>query len=715
MADPRICPACGRENTPTARFCGACGVALDATSALAPQVEAMRWRRRPGEVAARLRAQDLGRQGGDLVIEEGTTALVLRDGQVVEQQPAGRYPLATGGASWWSRLVGGQQETGVVLIDNGVIGIDLVLTDLWTLDPLRLTANCRLALQLGDASRFVRTVMKDRQVVTVEDVRALLEPEVRNAAQVYVAEHSVEQLDAELAGRREDFGVDVRERLRDTLTQMGLTFMQVRVFELHHPRFDRLRQAEEELFLGPVELHNKRRLLDQYNQEQLLAIAQEEAEVAHAAQRDAIRRRVARLAAEDRIARIQDEEGFNRFLAEVDRGRLLREDELAQLRQALLWGGEDRAAQRAQVIALTQLQGDFDLKQARLEKQFAYDQARLQQELELARAETFGRLELQQRRLALELEQQAMQAAHAREMRRQADLELREKLLQDEAVRLQVALAAARNQLETAQIRVQIERLEDDNDLLTAEKAQAMMRRNREEKLRIEREHWLAVQTAQLEQEERRLRLQLEERRQAQAHELARMAQLNQLSAEALILIAESPEKASFVADLKRTELLRGYSEEQIAYMVAERQPAVVEAIKARYAAAANGQLGQAESEKWKALAEAAAAHHTQLERNTQAMLERSERANRENADRQERLANQALDKMADVAKAFAQRPEGRSTTVITPGAGGGLVVGGGHGGAPAGAPAEVQVCPECRYKMAVGVRFCGNCGHKFF
>jgi len=115
------------------------------------------------------------------------------------------------------------------------------------------------------------------------------------------------------------------------------------------------------------------------------------------------------------------------------------------------------------------------------------------------------------------------------------------------------------------------------------------------------------------------------------------------------------------------------------------------------------------------ALAEAAAAHHTQLERNTQAMLERSERANRENADRQERLANQALDKMADVAKAFAQRPEGRSTTVITPGAGGGLVVGGGHGGAPAGAPAEVQVCPECRYKMAVGVRFCGNCGHKFF
>ena len=117
MATPRICPACKRENGPTARFCGTCGVALDATSAPAPQVEAMRWRRRPGEVAARLRAEHLGRQGGDLIIEEGTIALVLRDGQVVEQQLAGRYPLAAGGGGWWSRLFGGRQDTDVVLID----------------------------------------------------------------------------------------------------------------------------------------------------------------------------------------------------------------------------------------------------------------------------------------------------------------------------------------------------------------------------------------------------------------------------------------------------------------------------------------------------------------------------------------------------------------------------------------------------------------------
>lgn len=715
----------------------------------APQIEDTHWRRRPGEIAGRVQSQDL-RGGSFLSIAEGTTAVILRDGKLVEQQPgAVRYPASSRFERWFGGSA--KEDVTIILVDGGEIPLQFAFDDLWTLDPLRLCATCQLILQVTDPVRFYRNVLKDQPTYTATELAQFILPELRDTIQAYLADHTMEQLIAGAANRRDDFSVDVRERMREVFSAYGLEFKRVQMLELRHPRFDQLRQQEEELYLRPAELDMEQRLFDVgldrraaelegarktaemdaafkrqalqqrklladvADEEELQQIAESEREVAYAELRAQLFERVRRATLQDKLNAATTDEEWASFVAEADRRKLLREDELAQLREGLRTAAENRSRERAHVVAMAQLYGEFEQKSAQLSEQFKYDRTRLENELTLARQETLGRLELEQKRVELDLEQARMKAAHDREQRQLDDLAVRQRLLDDTRVQLEVQLATAANELDRAKFRIQIERMEDDNDLLTAEKSLVMLRRNREEKLRIEREHWLIVQRATWEDEQRRFQQHMAELRQQQEHELARMDKLAQMSAEALIVLADSPEKTALLADLKRTETLKGFSEEQILALAAEKNPAVVDAIKARYQALREGDLGVAEADKWKTLAEAAAKGQAEADRRSQETLDRVERMNRDSAERQERLANQALDRMADLGKAFAQKPDAVPPIIVAPGApgGGGSTQAGGT--TPGAGVNEVQICPKCHNKMPVGKKFCADCGHQFY
>jgi hypothetical protein len=698
-----------------------------------------------------VQSKDL-RSGSLLSIAEGTTAVILREGKLVEQQPGPvRYPANSRFERWFGGAA--KEDVTIILVDGGEIPLQFDLGELWTLDPLRLRATCQIILRIDDPVRFYRNVLKEQPTYSAAEFAEFLLPELRDTAQAYLADHTMEQLIAGVANRRDDFSVDVRERMREVCSAYGLEFKRVQMLELRHPRFDQLRQQEEELYLRPAELDMAQRLFgvesdrraaelegarqtaemdaafkrqalqrrkllaDVADEEELQQIAESEREVAYAELRAQLFERVRRATLQDKINAATTDEEWARFVAEADRRKLLREDELAQLREGLRTAAEDRSRGRAHVVAMAQLYGEFEQKSAQLSEQFKHDRTRLENELTLARQETLGRLELEQKRVELDLEQARMKAAYDREQRQLDDLAVRQRLLEDARVQLEVQLATSASELERAKIRIEIERMEDDNDLLTAEKSLVMLRRNREEKLRIEREHWLIVQRATWEDEQRRFQQRMAELRQQQEHELARMDKLAQMSAEALIVLADSPEKTALLADLRRTETLKGFSEEQILALAAEKNPAIVEAIKARYQALREGDLSAAEADKWQALAEAAAKGQAEADRRNQETLDRVERMNRDSAERQERLTNQALDRMADVAKAFAQKPDAVPPVIVVPGAS----TPGGGGSTPAGGSApgasfnEVQVCPKCHSKMPVGKKFCADCGHQFY
>jgi len=725
MVDQRRCPQCDHLNRPGARFCAQCGSALGPSDLAPPpgtpepqdpgptthppRAKALRWRRQAGQIAVRLEEKDLpGRFHKELVVEEGTLALLLVDGKASHYKGPGRYTFQ----GLWDRIrsQGRNQTVTAYLLDGGEIHLEFQLQDLWSQDPLRLQGRCQVALEIQDPLRFVRNVVKEQRLFTQSDLRRFLYPELRAAAQAFVGDHTVAQLEESLAQREEFFGIDLQERLGPILEQSGLAFHRVRLFDLAHPAWDELRQQAEELFLGPQKLESRKRLADLYDQEQLQALAEEEAEAARFEMRAELWQRMRQAVLQDKINAATSDEEWEQFVADLDQRRLLREDELAQFREQLRWSGEDRRKERAHVLAMADVYAEYELKAARLSEQFRHDKERLLNELELAREETLGRLDLRRRQVELELEIQELQRQRAREQERLDDLARRERAVQDAIAEHQVAMQQAQTELERARIRVQIERLEDDNALLTAEKAQAMMRRNREEKLRIQREHQIKMLQAKLEAEERRLTMRLREQAQAHRQELERIQALSQASLEAIIATS-GPEQAALLAGLKRTEILKEFSEEQILAMAVEKRPEVIQALQVKFQALAEGRLSAAEAEKWKALAELAQRHQAELRAQMESQLDRQERQAREAAERQERLANEALRAAKDIAEAFAKKPDSGPHIVFGPGSGGYAA-----GRVSASLPSDrVQVCPNCRVETPVGDKYCANCGHPFY
>ena len=164
--NPKIkCPQCGKTNRPAARFCRHCGASLGGAAAASPpapgpaapppQIEHMRWRRRPGEIAARVEAADLpGRWTKELIVEEGTNAIILEDGRSIPLAGPGRYPMQS--VADRLRHWGQGRQMTAILVDSGELHLTFELPDLWSRDPLRLQGRCEVAVHLSAPAQFTR-------------------------------------------------------------------------------------------------------------------------------------------------------------------------------------------------------------------------------------------------------------------------------------------------------------------------------------------------------------------------------------------------------------------------------------------------------------------------------------------------------------------------------------------------------------------------------
>ena len=277
-------------------------------------------------------------------------------------------------------------------------------------------------------------------------------------------------------GRRKFFEVDIQQRLNATVQESGLTFNRVQIQDLYL-RYDDLTKREEKA------TYRVRRALIWQN--------------------------IWEMAKWDCIHKVETEQQWQDFRAAVDKDSLLREGELQKLRDALRWETDDRRQARAHLIAMSQVQTDYELRAARLNEQFRHDQARLLNELELAELDTIGRLELEQKRVVIQLDLQARQDDFCRMQNGADDLAVRQALMEQTLVQRKKAFEQTQGIWERKCVEIEIARMEDDNNLLTAAKAQAMMRENRAQKLLIEFEDAQRHQMADLEAEDARRRLDL--------------------------------------------------------------------------------------------------------------------------------------------------------------------------------------------------------------
>jgi len=719
------CGACGTDNRASASFCRSCGRPLSQSAA--PEISGNHWARRDEDFATRIEVQDLpGILRRGLIVEPGTNALLIEGGVGRGIVPPGEYTLTSLPRQISDWFEGRTPGTATALLIS-ITPADLAfhLGGRFTSDPLPIGLTLRLRVEVSDPGKFLLNVLKSRERFSLDDLREYLYPEVVQAADNWLRKHTLQQLVDE-AGLKDQLELAVEDALRLTFAQSGLHFMQVRTAELNLEPYDEVKglrgqkqlliyrsdaeidltktEAEVKIQKAQADIDARKRLSEIQHEVNLLALTEETRKIELEERRFELNQRMRQAVMSDRMNSVRTDADFERFMNDVDREKLLREKERQDLQRIWHEESEDHNRARAHMLALLESEQNFELRMKEIKQRGNLSDAELDNEISLVRKR--ADFEFEQKRRVVEeevkLEQERLKLAEARAQaelaRERAQVEL-ENYKRD----------AARNQ-DRDDALLAMELLQKMKEIRAAEEeANLRIRRvDEEERLRMQRVHQIEMQRAQMELEAQRFELELRARKEEHDFELRRIQEMGRLGTEALVALSGT-EQGKILADLKRTEALKGMSEEQILAAAAERSPEVARAIAERYRALAEGQGSERERELYERLLG---------EQNTALQMLREEHDKRarertEEADRNRQTTERLVDRLSETAQAFA-KGSNNQPVIVVPGQGAPQVYPGGGGTPVNGTTAATKLCPNCGQFVPANSRHCEHCGHKF-
>jgi len=540
------CSSCGAVNDSVSHFCGKCGESLKQT-----ELKALKWQRGVEDFATRIDVEDLRNPlVKGIIVEQGTRALLLQNGALMATLEPGRYEMKTftealhdssvrgigslvkGVTSFFSKDKAESidkaiddmvtHDCTVILIDSGDVDLNLNMTGIYTKDPLNIDITCKVIAQIESPTFFFNNVMKGRKSYLVSELRSSLHDEMQNAFNEVIGKKSVTDLNWDLSLKHQ-FEVSVEDHLRTTFQRNGLNFIQLRTIDYKFKRYDEVKKVYEEAFVlvsqDEAELQKRKRLFDVYDQKQLQDIFEQTKEVQYREQRQKVWADMRQLINSDKMNEVKSADDLEAYLHEINKGKYLREDEVQELLNTF--------------------------KQSGLRRDFLLEKIILEQKLEYERIELVGREE----------NKLAEWEVKARGVRR--DLE--------EKIRNQKDLKAAEREIKVEDGKAEREiRVEDA-------KAEGTVKD-------IEREGDQKDLDMGLAALERVKKIKAQEEREKMEIETERIKRLSAIGIEALIS-ASGKEQAMLLAELKKTEMLKGMSEKQILAMAEKGDGAVAMAI----------------------------------------------------------------------------------------------------------------------------------------
>lgn len=691
MPEKIKCSACGQENYKGDNFCGGCGTRLaggritcphcmasiDSGSNFCPmcgkqtkvekseqpdqgRIEGMRWKRGGDDFARRI---DLDRTESafqiGVIVEEGTRALLLKNGALTATLEPGRYDLKSftealkdsaikgggaivrGVAGWFSEKAAASVDKAidalvfhpctVLLIDSGDVELKMDISSVYTKDPLALDISCNTVLRLDKAELFFVNVMKSSTEFSISTLRSALYDEMHNAFNEAIGQKSATELHSNLSLKQE-FENTVKEHLNRTLGQSyGLRFFQLRTIHYRNNRYDKVKGVYQETFLlvseEEAELAKRKRFFNVYDQTQLQDIIEQTKEVEYREKRQKIWADMRALVNSDKMNEIKSADDFEGYLHEINKGKYLREDEVQELVNTF--------------------------KQSGMKREFLLEKIGMEHNLERERHD----IEVQRTRMVGGAENVLAEwEVKARQERR--DFEER---------------------LSKTRIGKDIKDVERES-WLADEKAKATTKD-------FEREGDQKDLDMGLSALERMEKIKAQEEREKMEIETERIRRLSEIGIEALIS-SSGEEQAKLLAELKKTEMLKGMSEKQILAMAEKGDGAVAMAIFQSDSALVQEKL----------------------------LRERIGDKDQTMKVMQE-MYNKALETQKDAAIGVSQG--GR---VVYPPYG--------HAGSGQGGPGgtgfynvhmesrgtqRVIICSKCKSEVKAGEKFCANCGNQMF
>lgn len=439
-----VCPKCDAPLLPDARFCTTCGAAAGAAAPAEPQAPAVGggelatvkqkifWNVQKGEVACRVNESEFIRYDSaqGLIVNDGTTAYIKANGKVLAEIHGGIYDFVdpdelkrllesrTGGAAG---LLAG---SGRFLI-NALLGrrvkdkfddkdtperqrsLDAVIEsmkrheafslllkldksfslvfgsgtaeDMAEFKPmtvrtklLDMQVGLRVIFRIADFNRFAEYFLTDEPVATTRRIAEKLQPTVQNAVQSVMEGREVEGT---------SIPADVVEAITARIAASGDQFYGLaleRVAEVvaSNEDLERLRSLSRELYLSEQELDYLRRTNDFRNRlaaetnSQAIADARNDMQLYEGLQEvnkdrlladDELDKFYTVLSREKRIRDAQSEDEVEAALADIEKTGLLRGEDVENLRIDIA----ERRYKRGEVIKLMQLRDQIEFEKVR--------------------------------------------------------------------------------------------------------------------------------------------------------------------------------------------------------------------------------------------------------------------------------------------------------------------------------------------------------------
>ncbi len=509
-----------------------------------------RWAANPAQFATRIRLDDAsGTFASQVVVEPGTRALVIDDGQFLGEVPAGSYTLESFAdrLRFWRR-----KQATVILTRQQELPLSVDAHQLPTVENLLVSVNARLSVQIDDVGLFTRNLMGNRPTYDTEQFRRDILPLLQQALRETVGRNSIAQLQGEDARAKVD--AQIQQLLTLALGRYGLRFGQLQRFEVHHGSYAEHRQRQGEQWLAQQaadarlqEIKHQERINDLDLLAENVAADRAEGGLALRLRQISLQRELLAAARDEQFDGLRHEDEVAEFLHQRRKEQLLQDERLAELKSDCQRRSDQQESERRQNLTILELKQKQELAELRADLEYAARVQAKRHEITLALMTDSEANRAWRAQLKQEHEEQLTGLKNRRELLDQEqEVQLAEVHQQLRVEQLERELRQARQEeeLELRRRKAELEQeLAQQANLSQLEKLRQMQALN----------HQAAQIELELAERRQRVELELAEAQQDRAadRELNRMQTLAGMSETALIATAAA-ENARLLAEVEK-------------------------------------------------------------------------------------------------------------------------------------------------------------------